>query len=209
MMRRPKQLMSRELKRQINAAESALDGLRKTTTLEDPQTLGAMTTLAMLYGKNRELAKAIALQQEVRDRTARLLGSDSYETIAATHRLGYLLRHAGDLDLAKKHQLDVLSWRRQRAGDDSEKYINSMVNLAVTLKARKEFTELAPLQKEILQTYERSYGPTDKRTMRAIEDLVQTERNLESSDSAEILEREYFDRSKAIFTNAFRRLRTR
>jgi hypothetical protein len=58
--------------------------------------------------------------------------------------LRYFLRHAGDLDQAEKHQVNVLSWMSDRYGGDGQKNVNAIVNLGVTLKARGEFVELAP-----------------------------------------------------------------
>ncbi len=143
----------------------AIDIDERTLGADDPRTLDAKTTLALVYFKDTRLAEAEALQREILAAQRRVLGPDHPDTVRSMAGLGGTLLQEGKLAEAATLHEAVLDVRRRTLGPDDEDTLRALDNLALTLTQQGQRKEAIARLIESLAVRERVLGKDNRGTL--------------------------------------------
>jgi hypothetical protein len=104
---------------------------------EHPDTITAMSNLAVTLGGLGKLKEVAAMKKEVLEKMRRVLGDEHPNTISAMNNLANTLGDLGKLEEAAAMEKEVLEKRRRVLGDEHPDTIKAMSNLAITIQAQE------------------------------------------------------------------------
>jgi serine/threonine protein kinase/tetratricopeptide (TPR) repeat protein len=143
-----------------------------------PDTLAAMRSLATAYetattrGHPALRAKALALFQEVYDKTVIAEGADSEASLQARTDLAFELGRTGDGRRAIQLQEEVWQRRRELNGQDHSDTIQAFRNLGIMHGFAGDKAKQILMQEEAYTQARSKLGDDDKRTLFLLSDLA-------------------------------------
>jgi tetratricopeptide (TPR) repeat protein len=154
----------------IAVREEMLVLARSRNGADAPQALNLMGRLATDLLKSGETAGAVDLQRQAFDAWRRTTGVESRDTVKAELGLGIALAANGDLPEAQKALEHVVG----ALGELNPQARIARSWLALTLTRRGNPEASLRLGEETLSITERAYGPDDRRTLRAVDQVAET-----------------------------------
>jgi tetratricopeptide (TPR) repeat protein len=139
---------------------------------EHPDTISAMSNLAIVLGNQGQLKEAAAIQKEVLAKRNRILGEEHLDTIAAMGNLANTLGDQGQLKEAAAIQKEVLAKMKRILGEEHPSTILVMSNLAITLGEQGQLEEAIAMQQQVLEKIRRILGIDHPRTKAAAQNLA-------------------------------------
>ncbi|KAM0539953.1 hypothetical protein ACHAO7_011667 [Fusarium culmorum] len=165
---------------------------------EHPDTISAMSNLAITLSDQGKLDEAASMMKEVLEKRRRILGDAHPDTITAMSNLAITLSDQGKLDEAATMRKEVLEKRRRILGDEHPDTISAMSNLAVTLSDQGKLDEAASMRKEVLEKRRRILGDEHPDTISAMSNLAITLGDQGKLDEAASMEREVLEKRQQI-----------
>jgi eukaryotic-like serine/threonine-protein kinase len=152
--------------------ERTLEILRRVNGLEHSDTLGAMNTLARLYGADGQYRQAERLHLQALEVLRRVNGPEHPGTLRAMHNLASEYGNEGRYAEAEAMLLEVLEIERRVLGPEDMKTIYTMNNLASTYESRGRHEEAEALHAQSLELMRRVRGPEHPDTLIAMSNLA-------------------------------------
>jgi nephrocystin-3 len=154
------------LQRQVHEARRARMGS------EHPDTLTAMTSLAVSLDAQGDYAGARALSESVLEARRGLLGAEDPDTLFVMSNLADTLNALGDYDSARTLVECVLEARRRLLGRDHPASLAAMIKLATTHYFQGDFAAAQSLLKRVVDARTRLLGLGHPDTITATSDLA-------------------------------------
>ncbi|KAJ7705167.1 hypothetical protein B0H16DRAFT_1482390 [Mycena metata] len=155
-------------------AEQILEKSQLLLGDEHPDTLTAMSNLAVTYFKLGEFRKAKELQVMVLENRTKVLGEDHPHTLLAMSNFALTCAKQGEFRKAEEVQVLVREEHRKLLGDEHLDTLSAMGNLAATYSDLGEFQKAKDLEEEVLEKYTKLLGENHPRTLLAMGNLAQT-----------------------------------
>ena len=141
---------------------------------EHPNTLAAMSNLAITLHAQGDLTRARTLGEEVLAIRRRILGQEHPDTLASINNLAEMMRTQGDFNTARSlHEL-ALAGRHRTLGQDHPNTLESMSNLALTLGNLGKFSDARALQEQVLTRRRELLGDEHPKTLTSMHNLAVT-----------------------------------
>jgi tetratricopeptide (TPR) repeat protein len=156
----------------------ALAGYRRLLGDSHPDTLKAMSNLAVTRRDLGDLDSARDLLDQTLAASRRLLGDDHPDTLKAMSNLAETRRYLGDLQGARQLLEQALSTSRRVLGDDHPETLLSMNSLAETNRALGDLDGANQVQEQALAGYRRVLGDDDPDTLWSMTSLGVTRQAL-------------------------------
>ena len=112
------------------------------------------------------------LQEEVLEKSKRILGDDHPDTLTTMNNLAVTYRAQGKTAEAAVLQEEVLEKRKRILGDDHPDTLTTMNNLAETYRAQGKTAEAAVLHEEVLEKSKRILGDDHPDTLTTMNNLA-------------------------------------
>lgn len=145
---------------------------RRVLGPESPETLKAMSALAVTLRKQGHLPDAETLQRQTLDAQTRVLGPEDPDTLTSMYSLGRILWGRGRYPEAEKLDRETLDIRRRVLGPEHPDTITSISNLAADLRNEHRHPEAQKLFRETFDTRLRVLGPEHPDTLTSMSDLA-------------------------------------
>jgi eukaryotic-like serine/threonine-protein kinase len=145
---------------------------RRVLGPESPETLKAMSALAVTLRKQGHLPDAETLQRQTLDAQTRVLGPEDPDTLTSMYSLGRILWGRGRYPEAEKLDQETLDIRRRVLGPEHPDTITSISNLAADLRNEHRHPEAQKLFRETFDTRLRVLGPEHPDTLTSMSDLA-------------------------------------
>jgi len=136
----------------------AVDIRQRVFGPNDPVTLDAMSSLALLLHRQGREAEAEKLQREILQTERQVLGPHDPKTVASMYQLSQILGERGQSADAEKLQREVLALEQQIHGPESQQAIKAEGNLAFTLQAEGHYKEAEKWARQGLDAGQRVLG---------------------------------------------------
>jgi tetratricopeptide (TPR) repeat protein len=162
----------------VRDALAVVDARRDLLGGDHPDTLDAMSTLALAYrdaGDNQAAREILETVLAVRTRT---IGPDHIDTTRTEFELGLVLKRLDDLFAARGLQERVLDSSDRQYGPESELSLRAATNLANTLRSLKRYDAELALRERVVEARRSSVGPQHMDFFRALVDLATVNHNL-------------------------------
>ncbi|KAF2844240.1 hypothetical protein T440DRAFT_473548 [Plenodomus tracheiphilus IPT5] len=111
---------------------------RRLLGVDDPDTITAMSNLAVTLGQQGCLEEAALMQKEVLVKRQLILGEDHPDTISAMNNLAVTLGDQGQLDEAAKMKKEVLEKMTRVLGEEHPDTKVAAQNLAIPVRRQKK-----------------------------------------------------------------------
>ncbi len=177
----------------LSHARAAMSIRAKLLGADHPDTLDAMTSVALYLQYQGNLAEAEPMCRDVIARSLATLGPDHQQTLRRQFNLATLLEDQGKIADAHDLHRRVLETRRRVLGEDDPDTISSMNYLAKSHMKFGRDAEAEPLFREALARRRRVQGDLHPSTLVAIADLALDLRNENKLAEAEPLYREAYE----------------
>jgi eukaryotic-like serine/threonine-protein kinase len=141
----------------------------------DPVTLEAMSSLALLLHRQGREAEAEKMQREILETERRVLGPTDARTVASMTQLAAILHERGHYAEAEKLQREALALEQKIHGPESQQALMVESNLAFTLEEEGHYKESEALQRQALDTAQRMLGNENLDTLRIMGRLALVE----------------------------------
>jgi serine/threonine protein kinase/tetratricopeptide (TPR) repeat protein len=139
---------------------------------EHPDTLGAMSDLAVSYKHAGRLNEALKLEEKVLALRRKVNGPQDPSTLRAMQNLANSYDAAGRRDEALKMEEEVLALRRKVPGVENADTLDAMHNLATSYWQLGRQDEAIKLREEVLALRRKLQGPEHPRTLNAMNNLA-------------------------------------
>jgi tetratricopeptide (TPR) repeat protein len=179
--------------------EQVMEARAMTLGQDHPDTISAMSNLAITLGDLGRLWEAMTMKKKVLEMMRRVLGEDHLSTITAMNNLASTLGDLGQLDEAARMKEEVLRKRRLILGEEHPSTIIAMNNLASMLGDLGQLDEASNMQKKVLEQRKRTLGEDHPDTNVAMSNLAITLGKLGKLDEAANMAREVVEQRKRIF----------
>ncbi|MGC2611728.1 MAG: serine/threonine-protein kinase [Candidatus Sulfotelmatobacter sp.] len=173
--------------------QKAVEIRRRIFGPESPETLKAMSALAVTLRKQGHLTDAEALQRQTLDVQRRVLGLEDPDTLSSMYSLGRILWGRGLYPEAEKLDRETLEIRRRVLGPEHPDTLASISNLAADLRNEHRHPEAQKLFRETFDTRLRVLGPEHPDTLTSMSDLANILTDDGQYAEAEKLHREALD----------------
>jgi tetratricopeptide (TPR) repeat protein len=150
----------------------ALELRRECLGPDHPDTLSAVTELALLLHYDGKLEEAESLMRRNVEARHRVSGSDHPNTLIAVNNLAILLRDRGKLAEAEPLLRENVVARRRILGPDHPDTLTAVTNLGDLLQAQGKWAEAEPLLRQNLEAHRRVQGPDHPHTLTAVNNLA-------------------------------------
>ncbi len=150
--------------------ERAVELLKQTLGLDNPQTLNAMHRIGMFYYSTGHYAEAEDQYARIVRIRSRVLGPDHEETLNSIGQLAHNIFWQGRYDEAEKLYLEVLA-KQRRIGTDRLPTLQTMNNLAILYSSTQRFAEAESLLLETLAIQRRLLGNDYPDTLTSLNNL--------------------------------------
>ncbi|GKZ75538.1 hypothetical protein AnigIFM56816_000191 [Aspergillus niger] len=165
--------------------------------LQDPEILGNIGNLALIYMDQGLLTQAEALGLLVMDKLREVLGKSHPKTCTAMSNLASIYRQQGRWRAAQELELGVLLERENTLGATHPDTITSMNNLATTYTNLGNWEYAEELQIRALKQAETILTPDHPELLSSIGNLASIYRHQRRWDEAETLELQVMDHFKS------------
>jgi tetratricopeptide (TPR) repeat protein len=152
--------------------QRAAELYRQALGPEDPRTLTARCSLAIVLDREGRLKEARALLEEVLEMRRRLLGPDHEATLSSIGCLAEVMRDQGRLKEARVLYEQVLEVQRRTLGPEHPATIATMNNLAGVYSALGLRAESGKLHEEVLQARRRTLPPEHPALLTALDNMA-------------------------------------
>ncbi|KAJ7272429.1 hypothetical protein C8J57DRAFT_1225958 [Mycena rebaudengoi] len=154
---------------------------------EHPDTLQAMSDLAVTYRRLGKLQEAEEFEVIVLEQRKEILGQEHSQTLQAMANLAATYGDLGKYTHAEELQVVVLKMRRQHMGYEHPETLQAMAELAVTSRNRGGLQEAQELDLVVLEKRQKTLGAEHPDTLQAMANLATTFRLLGKFQSAKEL----------------------
>lgn len=151
--------------------QRALDTRRRELGDEDPETLKAVSNMAVLYymlGRLKEAEPYFAQALELRRRA---LGPAHQDTLASLNNMGVFLQDQGRLAEAEPYYREALQRFRESLGGEHEDTLRALANYGNLLQAEGKLAQAEASFREQLETSRRSLGAEHADTLASLVDM--------------------------------------
>jgi tetratricopeptide (TPR) repeat protein len=180
--------------------KEVLEKRRRILGEEHPDTITAMSNLAITLGEQGQLEEAARIEKEVLENMRRIFGENHLSTISAMKNLAITLGEQGQLEEAARIEKEVLQKRKRILGANHPATLSAMSNLAITLGEQGQLEEAARIEKEILEEKRRILGEEHLDTIAAMNNLANTLGEQGQLDEAARMEKEVLENMRRIFS---------
>jgi tetratricopeptide (TPR) repeat protein len=156
----------------ISHLERARDLHVRELTLNHPDTLATMESLAKAYLDDRKLPQATTLFERVLDLRSKTLGPDDPQTLASMNNLMRAYFARGRHKEVLKLREDIVRLRKARLGLDHPDTLESMNNLANSYAMVKRYSDAQKLHEETLVHRKALLGADDPDTLASMNNLA-------------------------------------
>ena len=170
-----------------------LDARSRILGVEHPDTIRAMSNLAVTYQYSGKYTEAEKPEMQVLDARNRILAVEHLDSIRAMANLATTYYYLGKYTQAEKLEMQVLDARNRVLGVKHPDTIMAMANLAGTYRNLGKYTEAEKLEIQVLDARNRILGVEHPDTINAMENLAATYQNLGKYTQAEKLEMQVLD----------------
>ncbi|KAJ7479541.1 hypothetical protein FB451DRAFT_1171646 [Mycena latifolia] len=173
---------------------------RRTELLGEyhPNTLTAMTNLAVTLSDLGQLKEAEELQTMVLDKCREILGDDHPDMLLAMANLAATLSTLGQFNKAEELETLVLDKRREILGEDHPDTLKTMANLARTYSDLGQFNKAEELETIVLDKRREILGKDHPDTLLSMANLAVTYSDLGQFNNVEELEMIVLDKRRKI-----------
>ncbi|KAH7231009.1 hypothetical protein BKA59DRAFT_518303 [Fusarium tricinctum] len=165
---------------------------------EHPDTISAMSNLAITLSDQGKLDEAASMKAEVLEKMQRILGDEHPDTIMAMSNLTNSLSDQGKLEEAASMRKEVLEKRQRILGNEHPDTISAMHNLASTLSDQGKLDEAASMRTEVLEKVQRILGDEHPNTISAIGNLANSLSDQGKLDEAASMRTEVLEKRRRI-----------
>ncbi|CZR68796.1 uncharacterized protein PAC_18696 [Phialocephala subalpina] len=156
---------------------------------DHPETLRAITNLAITYWNLGRWEEAEKLQVEVMETRKAKLGADHPSTLTSMNNLASTYRDQGRWEKAEELQakgrwkeaenldIEVIKIRKTKLGSEHPDTLTSTINLATTYWNRGQFKLAEELEVKAMETSKAKFGADHPETLRVIANLASTYRD--------------------------------
>jgi eukaryotic-like serine/threonine-protein kinase len=141
----------------------------------DPTTLDAMSSLALLMHREGREADAEKMQREILETERRVLGPTDARTVASMYQLSQILSERGRYADAEKLQRGALMLEQKIHGPESRQAIMVESNLAFTLEEEGHYKESEALERQAVDAAQRVLGNEHPDTLKFMSRLALVE----------------------------------
>ncbi|KAJ7120176.1 hypothetical protein C8R44DRAFT_921195 [Mycena epipterygia] len=152
-----------------------------------PETLIAMSNLAVTYRVLHKLQEAEELEILVLQKRRNVLGDNHPETLLSMGNLAVTYQTLGRLKEAEELEVEVLEKRRNLLGENHPESLRAMANLAYTYRALHKLQEAEELEILVLQKRRNVLGDNHPETLLSMGNLAVTYQTLGRLKEAEEL----------------------
>jgi eukaryotic-like serine/threonine-protein kinase len=178
--------------------EQAVQTRRRLAGRESPETLEAMSELALEYVRAGHTAEAQKLYQDVLAVRRRLLGEDHPDTLIALAGLAWTYRRQGRYAEGERLDRQVLEARRRVLGPDHPDTLASMVGLANVYRIQRRYPEAEALFVPGIEGLRRVLGDDHPTTLATLAYLANVYERQGRHAEAEKLYRETLARDRRV-----------
>jgi tetratricopeptide (TPR) repeat protein len=145
---------------------------RKVNGPEDPDTLGAINSLALSYAEAGRRDEALKLREELLALRRKVNGPENPETLRAIQDLAVFYFNAGRQDEAVKLEEEALTLSRKLKGPEDPSTLRVMISLGNLYATTGHLEEALKLREEVLSLCRKVNGPEHRDTLSAMEGLA-------------------------------------
>jgi tetratricopeptide (TPR) repeat protein len=178
--------------------EYVLQARRRLLGEDHPDTIWAMSNLAITLREQGQLEEAAIIQKEVLEKRTQILSKEHPDTISAMSNLAITLGEQGHLERTAEIEREVLEKRRRILGEEHPRTISAMNNLANTLREQGQLEEAAVMQKEVLEKQTQILGEEHPDTILVMSNLAITLREQGQLEEAAIMQKEVLEKRTQI-----------
>jgi tetratricopeptide (TPR) repeat protein len=197
----------RDPERRLQLAQAEYEETVGVVGDDHPDALDARTQLAFALNAVGRHSEAIRMQSAVQDRRRELRG-ETYEALVAANDLALIHKSAGNLDVARALQEQVLDRVLAWYGELNEASLAVMVNLSNTLRESGDFAASTPLVERAWEASKTLNGAHAELSIRLLSTLAQSSRAIGDDEKADqlirLLNKERADRMVDRLRNALR-----
>lgn len=168
---------------------------------ENPNTLGSIHQLALLYRKQGEFNKAEPLAIRVLDIRKRVLGDEHLHTLRSMNNLAALYYMQGQLDKATHILTDILEIRKRVLGEEHPNTLDSMNNLAILYYRQGQYNKAEPLYINSINLSERVLGREHPSTLLSTINLALLYQDQGYFEKSEVLYKQVLESQKRVLGN--------
>ncbi len=165
---------------------------------DDPATLSAANTLAVVFRDLGEYGNARELNEDTLARSRRVLGEDHPDTLGSANNLANNLRGLGEYGAARELDEDTLARSRRVLGEDHPDTLTSASNLAVSLRGLGEYQAARELDEDTLTRRRRVLGEDHPDTLGSANNLANSLRGLGEYGAARELDEDTLARRRRL-----------
>ncbi|KAG6874873.1 hypothetical protein C0993_011818, partial [Termitomyces sp. T159_Od127] len=179
--------------------QQVLKGCQKVLSSNHPDTICAMSSLAVTLREGGKLEEAEKLDQEVLRLRTEAFGISHPDTTKAMSNLAATLRRSGKLENAQRLCQQVLDVSLEVFGKSHPDTIRAMFHLAVTLRMSGKVEEAEKLLQEVLKIRTEAFGTNHPDTIETMFQLAATFWRSGKLEEAEKLQQEVLRVRKEAF----------
>jgi len=145
---------------------------RRTKGEDDPDTLGAMNTLATIIADRGDFSRSEARHRATLEVQRRVLGEEHRDTLSSMNNLAINLRDQGRYAEAEELDRKTLEVRRRVLGEEHPHTLASMNNLANIIFHQGRYAEAEELSRRTLEVRRRVLGEEHPDTLASMNNLA-------------------------------------
>jgi tetratricopeptide (TPR) repeat protein len=162
------------LKEATQLQVKAADAMRRVYGDKDPETLDAMSNVALTFLKRELLHESQERNSEVVRLREAALGANHPDTLQSRHQSALILRSLGHWEESLAQELAVLEARRAALGTEHYDTLHSMMTVANAYHNLGKSSKAEELQVQELEIRKRMYGPAHPDNIQNMSNLAVT-----------------------------------
>jgi tetratricopeptide (TPR) repeat protein/predicted Ser/Thr protein kinase len=155
-----------------NHIEISLNLRRRLLGEDHPDTVSALSDLAILYRDEGQYAQAEPLASKVFEIRRRLLGEQNPDTLDSMNALGLLYRYEGKSAQAEALLRKVLEIRQRISGEDAPATLFAMNNLGFVYQVEGKYPQAEAVLSKLLEIRQRISGQEHPYTLFATDNVA-------------------------------------
>ena len=180
--------------------ERALELGQRVLGPEKPQTLEAMSSLAVSYMYQSQYDKAEPLLTQELELRRRVLGPEDRGTLTAMANLAALYDSRRQYEKAERFYTQALDLQRRVLGPEDPLVLNTMHNLGVMYHRRGQYEKAESQLTQAMETGRRIRGPQDPETLKTMSELASLYHDYPGRfDEAESLFKQALEAQRRVF----------
>lgn len=137
---------------------------------EHPDTLWAMSRLALKLMTEDNLQEAETISRQILDTRTQMHGENHLDVLSCMHHVAIILQKQGKFGEAEKMMRKIVNGRRKVLGEEHRTSLSAMQSLATVLMMQG-LDEAEPLERQVLEVSKRVLGEEDPNTMASLYNL--------------------------------------